>query len=75
MDRNGIKVRDELEVMARNEAASLGADTIKPLGDPRDGEQSWGAYHCGRGDTNNRAPMRVEQKNADGSTETFPVKN
>lgn len=75
MDRNGIKVRDELEVMARNEAASLGADTIKPLGDPRDGEQSWGAYHCGRGDTGNRAPMRVEQKNADGSTETFPVKN
>ena len=45
MDRNGIKVRDELEVMARNEAASLGADTIKPLGDPRDGEQGWAAFH------------------------------
>ena len=73
MDRNGLKVRDELEVMARNEAASLGADTIKPIGDPRDGEQSWAAYHCGRADQ--RAPMRVEQRNADGSTETFPVKN
>jgi len=75
MDRNGIKVRDELEVMARNEAASLGADTIKPLGDPRDGEQGWAAYHCGRGDTGKRAPMRIEQKNEDGSTETFPIKN
>jgi hypothetical protein len=75
MDRNGIKVRDELEVMARNEAASLGGDTVKPLGEPRDGEQSWTAYHCGRGATDKRAPMRIEQKNADGSTETFPVKN
>ena len=72
MDRNGLKVRDELEVMARNEAATLGADTIKPLGDPRDGEQSWAAYHCG---TDKRAPMRIEQKNADGSTETFPIRN
>lgn len=72
MDRNGLKVRDELEVLARNEAATLGADTIKPLGEPRDGEQSWAAYHCGRHD---RAPMKIEQKNADGSTETFPIKN
>ena len=31
LDRNSLKVRDELEVMARNEAASLGADTIKPI--------------------------------------------
>ena len=72
MDRNGLKVRDELEVLARNEAATLGADTIKPLGDPRDGEQAWGAYHCGK---HERAPMKIEQKNPDGSTETFPIKN
>ena len=72
MNRSDPKVRDELEVMARNEAASLGADTVRPLGEPRDGEQSWGAYHCGPAA---RAPMRIEQKNADGSTETFPVKD
>ncbi len=47
VNRNDIKVRDELEVMARNEAATMGADTVKPLGDPRGGEQSWGAYQCG----------------------------
>jgi hypothetical protein len=47
VDRNQIKVRDELEVMARNEAAKMNADTIKPLADPTDGSQPWGAYRCG----------------------------
>ena len=47
VDRNDIKVRDELEIMARNQAAQMHADTITPLGDPRDGEQSWEAYSCG----------------------------
>lgn len=78
VDRSGLKVRDELEVMARNEAASLSADTIKPIGEPRDGQQSWSAYHCGPGagaPHERHAPMRVEQKNSDGSTETFPVKD
>lgn len=47
IDRNDIKVRDELEVMARNEAAKMNADTIKPLSEPSDGSQPWGAYRCG----------------------------
>lgn len=47
VNRNDIKVRDELEVMARNEAAKMGADTIKPLAEPSDGSQPWGAYQCG----------------------------
>ena len=47
IDRNDIKVRDELEVMARNQAAQMHADTITPLGEPRDGEQAWEAYSCG----------------------------
>lgn len=46
-DRNDIKVRDELQVQARNSAASMHADTIKPLGDPVDGSQPWEAYVCG----------------------------
>jgi len=46
-DRNDIKVRDELEVLARNEAASMQADTVKPLGEPSEGSQPWGAYQCG----------------------------
>ena len=47
VNRNPIKVDDELEVMARNQAATMNADTVKPLGQPKDGEQSWGAYQCG----------------------------
>ena len=47
VDRNDIKIRDELEIMARNQAAQMHADTIVPLGEPRDGEQSWEGYACG----------------------------
>ena len=46
VDRNDIKVRDELEIMARNQAAQMRADTIVPLGEPREGEQAWEGYAC-----------------------------
>ena len=46
-DRNDIKVRDELQVQARNSAVDMKADTIKPLADPMDGSQPWEAYFCG----------------------------
>lgn len=75
VDRSDLKVRDELEVMARNEAAGLGADTIVPLGDPRDGQQSWSAHHCGPLVRTNRPAMRIEQKSADGKVETYPIKD
>jgi len=45
--RNPLKVRDELETMARNEAVGLGADTIKALGEPISGEQRFAAFRCG----------------------------
>lgn len=47
VDRNDITVRDELEILARNEAATMHADTVKPLADPKDGSQAWGVYRCG----------------------------
>ena len=77
MNRNDLKVRDELEVMARNEAADIGADTIKPIGDPRDGEQSFSAFHCGRAIADGPAPRtRIEQRDANGTaTQTYPVKD
>jgi hypothetical protein len=75
VDRKNLKVRDELEIMARNEAAGLGADTIKPLGDPRDGAQKWDAYTCG---TISR--VRIRPRNGDApppgeAVETYPVKD
>lgn len=45
-ERNDLKVRDELESLARNEAADLGADTVQALAEPIEGEQQFGAYDC-----------------------------
>lgn len=50
--RNELKVRDELETMARNEARSLGADTVQALDEPSAGEQRFAVYTCGM-----RAPV------------------
>jgi hypothetical protein len=47
-ERNTLRVRDELETLARNEAPGLQADTLQPLGDPSNGEQRFAAYRCGR---------------------------
>lgn len=47
IDRNALKVRDELESLARNEAATLGATHVQALEDPHDGEQRYAAYDCG----------------------------
>ena len=47
IERNALKVRDELETLARNEAPGLGADTIHPLSDPVRGAQRWAAWRCG----------------------------
>jgi len=46
-ERNDIKVRDELETLARNEAPGLQADTVQPKGEPADGEQRFLAFRCG----------------------------
>ena len=77
VDRSGLKVSDELEIMARNEAAGLGADTIRPIGEPHDGAQSWGAYTCG---DIVRVPVRRDGQMApppppDQAVETYPVKD
>src|SRR5690606_26049076 len=45
--RDALKVRDELETLARNEADALRADTIQPLGPPMAGEQRFAGYRCG----------------------------
>jgi hypothetical protein len=44
--RDEIRVIDELETLARNEAPGLGADTVQPLAPPQDGEQRWRAWRC-----------------------------
>ncbi|AKC86603.1 DUF4156 domain-containing protein [Pseudoxanthomonas suwonensis] len=46
-ERNQVKVRDELETLARNEAVALPADTLQPLGEPSGGSQRFAAWRCG----------------------------
>lgn len=74
VDRNTIKVRDELQVMARNQAVDMHADTIKPLAEPKDGAQAWGAYQCG---SHIVAPATGQPAGApadSGSAKTYPIK-
>lgn len=71
-ERNELKVRDELEVLARNEAPRLGADTVQALEEPREGEQRFVAMSC-RGAT--RAVERVEPvRRQDDVVETYPLR-
>jgi hypothetical protein len=44
--RSDRKVREELDSLARNEAADLGGDAIAPIGTPKNGRQSFGVYRC-----------------------------
>ncbi len=71
--RPSLKVRDELETLARNQAVSIPADTIKATSDPVDGSQSFEAYVCGAV----RMHSRVEEApppNASG-VQTYPIKD
>jgi hypothetical protein len=75
VNRNGMTVREELEVMARNEAAKMHADTIKPLSEPADGSQPWGVYQCGTRPINPvRSATTPSTTPAPGNAQTFPVK-
>ncbi len=46
-NRDDMKVRDELETLARNQAAGSGVDTLKALTEPLNGEQTFGTWLCG----------------------------
>jgi hypothetical protein len=47
IERNELKVRDELESLARNEAGNdRDADTVQALGEPSGGEQRFAVYRC-----------------------------
>ena len=73
--RPDLKVRDELETLARNQAASIPADTIKPTSEPKDGAQSFQAYVCGRVHVQERAAVAAPPPKAPDAVETYPVKD
>lgn len=74
--RNELKVRDELETMARNEASGLAADTVQALNEPSAGEQRFAAFACGRSApvTRNARPPAARTPPQD-QAETFPIQD
>lgn len=45
-ERNALRVREELETLARNEAPGISANTMQPLNEPTEGSQRFAAYRC-----------------------------
>jgi uncharacterized membrane protein len=72
-ERSDIKVRDELETLARNEAPGLNADTVQPKAEPDDGEQRFLAFRC-RGAVP-AAGAQARPAAADGAAETYPIED
>ena len=46
-ERNSLRVRDELEILARNEAPGLGGNVVQPLDGFEDGTQRFTVWRCG----------------------------
>jgi hypothetical protein len=67
--RPDLKVRDELETLARNQAAEIPADTIRPNGEPKDGAQQFEAFVCGR-----RQARQSGEREPLGEAQTHPLK-
>ena len=44
--RNALRVAEELETLARNQAAGIRATDIHPLGAPSEGAQRFAAWRC-----------------------------
>ena len=73
--RDPMKVQDELEVMARNEAPRMQADTLQAVAPPLNGEQRWLAFSCrGRFNENAGAPAAQPAAAEAAEAETFPVR-
>jgi hypothetical protein len=66
-DRNQLRVREELETLARNEALGLQADTVQPMGEPLNGSQRYAAWRCGAGSAGSKP------SGTGGGAQTFPV--
>ncbi len=74
--RNELKVRDELETLARNEAPGMGADTVQPKGEPVDGEQRFTAFRCDGAVVPGTAASASEPRPlADGEAEVIPLED
>lgn len=71
-NRDDMKVRDELETLARNQAAGSGVDTLKALNEPLNGEQTFGTWLCGRTASPPHPAARASTVPATNTSEAAP---
>ena len=70
-ERDALRVRDELEILARNEADSLSADTLQAKSAPVEGVQRFQAYRCGSA----RTAQPAVQAQPKAAAETAPLQD
>jgi hypothetical protein len=67
-ERNTVRVKDELEILARNEAPGLKADTVQAVAEAEDGSQKWRAFRCS-------GAVMSEKKTTDDKATTKPLQD
>jgi Domain of unknown function (DUF4156) len=67
-ERNTVRVKDELEILARNEAPGLKADTVQAVAEAEDGSQKWRAFRCS-------GAVMSEKKATDDKATTQPLQD
>jgi uncharacterized membrane protein len=73
VSRNPLKVRDELETLARNEALGLDADTVQPKAEPANGQQRFLAFRCGAAAVTGTRRAVEQADDEDDGVEVFRI--
>lgn len=68
-------VAADLANLARNEAVSMGGDTVAPLTEIRKGKQTFGIYRCIPKDATERALSPAQDEAESDGVETIPYRN
>ncbi|HSC47169.1 MAG TPA: DUF4156 domain-containing protein [Gammaproteobacteria bacterium] len=72
LQRMPTDVEHDLETMAVNQAASVGANAVAALSPAKDGVQTWGIYKCPAGVKSAAAPSATTAPAASTGVKTLP---
>lgn len=72
LERHDEEVVQDLNILARNHAATVGGDTAVPLAPAKNGERRYEIFRCTPGDSS-RAGDRVEEEK-DSKVEVLPYR-
>ena len=72
LQRMPADVEHDLQTMAINQAANVGANAVAPLSDVKGGTQTWGIYRCPAGMIPSAAPAATTAPGATTGVKTIP---